>query len=145
MSEKVVQVSVFLENRPGTLAEVTDALSEGGIDLRFLTVAETGEFGILRLIVTDPDSTVSTLSKAGYTSVETEVVAVEIEDEPGTLNRLARTTGEAGINIEYLYVFVVNPHKSAVAIVRSDDPERLGSILTERGFKILTPPDLYSL
>lgn len=145
MTDKVVQVSVFLENRPGTLAEITDVLREGGIDLRFLTVAETGEFGILRLIVADPDSAVSTLSEAGYTSVETEVVAVEIEDEPGTLNRLARATGEAGINIEYLYVFVVKPHKSAVAIVRSDDAEKLGAILTSGGFKVLTQAELYSL
>ena len=145
MTDKVVQVSVFLENRPGTLAEVTDVLSGGGIDLRFLTVAETGEFGILRLIVSDPDSAVGHLSKAGYTSVETEVVAVEIGDEPGTLNRLAKLTGEAGINIEYLYVFVVKPHSSAVAIVRSDDPDKLASILESRGFKVLTPPELNSL
>jgi hypothetical protein len=145
VTDKVVQVSVFLENKPGTLAEITDVLNRGGIDLRFLTVAETGEFGILRLIVADPDSTVSTLSRAGYTSVETEVVAVEIKDEPGTLNRLARTTGDAGINIEYLYVFVVKPHKSAVAIVRSDDPKNLGTILSSNGFHVLSPSELYSL
>ena len=145
MTDKVVQVSVFLENKPGTLAEVTDVLSSGGIDLRFLTVAETGEFGILRLIVPDPDSAVNTLSKAGYTSVETEVVAVEIADEPGTLNKLARVTGDAGINIEYLYVFVVKPHKSAVAIVRSDNSEKLDDILTSGGFKVLTSTELYSL
>jgi hypothetical protein len=145
LTGKVVQVSVFLENKPGTLADITDVLSDGGIDLRFLTVAETGEFGILRLIVADPDSTINTLSKAGYTSVETEVVAVQIEDEPGTLNRLARTTGDAGLNIEYFYVFVVKPHKSAVAIVRSDDTEKLGNVLTAEGFKVLTPTELYSL
>jgi hypothetical protein len=145
MSDKVVQVSVFLENRPGALARVTDVLCEAGIDLRVLTVAETREFGILRIIVSDPDSAVAALSKAGYTSEETEVVAVELGDKPGGLYQLAAVTGEAEINIDYLYAFVVETHRKAVAIVRTEDAETLRSAVTAKGMKVLSPAQLYSL
>ncbi len=145
MSQTVVQVSVFLENRPGALADVTDVLRESGIDLRVLTVAETGEFGILRIIVSNPEAAVRALSKAGYTSEQTDVVAVEIGDRPGGLYELARVTGEASINIDYLYAFVVKTHRTAVAIIRTEDPEGLSAAITAKGMRILSASELYAL
>ncbi len=145
MSDKVVQVSVFLENKPGALARVAEVLRDAGIDLRVLTVAETGEFGILRVIVSDPDAAVGALESAGYTSEETEVVAVEIGDRPGGLAELAEITGGAGINIDYLYAFVAKTHQTAVAIIRSDDPDAVRSAVSSGGMKVLSAEELYSL
>ena len=145
MPKKVAQVSVFLENKPGALAKVTEVLGLAGIDLRVLTVAETGEFGVLRVIVSDPDAAASALSKAGFTSEETEVVAVEIGDHPGGLAKLAKITSEAGINIDYLYAFVARPHKTAVAIIRTEDPGAVRSVISSGGMKVLSPEELYSL
>ena len=145
MSENVVQVSVFLENKPGALARVAQVLKNAGIDLRVLTVAETGEFGILRVIVSDPDAAVGALEGAGYTFSQTEVVAVEIGDKPGGLAELAEITGGAGINIDYLYAFVMKTHQTAVAIIRADNPDAVRSAVSSRGMKVLSAGELYSL
>lgn len=145
MSENVAQISDFLKNEPGSLGRVTDTLKKAGIDLRALTVCESEGFGILRMIVSDPESTIRVLNEAGYTSKQTEVLAVEIGDRPGGLNALATITGDAGINIDYLYVFVTKTHRNAVAIIRTDKNNEARSLLTSKGMHLIEPEKLYSI
>ena len=101
----VQQISVFLENRPGGLAEFTKVLSENNIDMRAMCIAETPDFGILRIIVDDVYNTMCTMKEAGYICSVTKVLAVEIPDKPGSLLRTLTVLGESNINLEYSYAF----------------------------------------
>jgi hypothetical protein len=103
---KVEQISIFLENKAGRLAEVTRILGEGGINIRALSLADTSDFGILRLIVNDHEKAKKILKEHGFTVGRTEVVAVEVEDRPGGLSSILQILYEAGINVEYMYAFV---------------------------------------
>ena len=100
------QISVFLENKPGQLAEFTRLLEENRIDMRALSIAETQDFGILRLIVDDPYKTVNVAKDAGYVCAITPVLAVEISDKPGSLVKMLTALGESGINVEYTYASI---------------------------------------
>ena len=142
---KVEQISVFLENKSGRLSEVTRILGAGGINLRALTLADTTDFGILRLIVNDNRRAVELLKGGGFTVGTTEVVAVEIPDRPSGLADILDVLGGAGINVEYMYAFVEPCAGKAVVIFRFDDAERAITTLQKAGVTILPGEKVYAL
>ena len=127
----IQQISVFLENRPGTLNEMTRALAEGGVNLRAISLAETKDFGIARLIADDTKKAQAVLREADFVSSLTPVLAYAIPDERGGLNRLLLAFTDAGINVEYMYSCLTE--KSAYMIFRVADADRAEAALRERG------------
>lgn len=129
---KVKQISVFLENKSGRLAQVTRALGDNQINIRALSIADTTDFGILRLIVDKPEEANSILWAEGFMVSETAVIAVEVPDRPGGLADILATLGQAGINIEYLYAFIGQSSDKAQVIFRVDDSDKAISVLQEK-------------
>ncbi len=128
----IKQISVFVENKPGRLAAVTEKLYEKKINIRAFTIAEAGDFGIIRMVVDKTDEAYRALKEAGFTVGLTEVIAVEVEDEPGSLYKIAKALGEEGINIEYVYAFTSEQHK-ALIIFRVSDVDRAKKVLEGLG------------
>lgn len=142
----VKQISVFLENRPGCLHEMTKALAEAGIDLRGLSLAETSDFGIVRLIVDDVTGTASTLRDAGFVASMTDVLAVEVPNVPGGLNRVLEVLDGAGVNVEYMYAILGNKKSdTAYMIFRVNDNEEASNALKASGVKIMDSEELSAL
>ncbi len=141
----VKQISVFLENKRGRLAEVTEILNERSINIRALALADTADFGVLRIIVSDPEACLRALRDRGFIAQATEVIAVEIPDRPGGLNSILRMLDAAAINIEYMYAFVERMRANAVVIFKIDDPARAVLALTKEGVPILSEEALRSL
>ena len=133
----VHQISVFLENKSGRLAEVTMLLGKGGVNLRAITIADTADFGILRLIVDNQDKALKLLRDAGFTAKVTEVYAIEIEDKPGGLARVMQTFEENNLNIEYLYATLEKNKDHAIVIFRVEDLEKAGKIIEENNLQTL--------
>jgi hypothetical protein len=142
---KVEQISIFIENKSGRLAEVTRILGEEGINIRALSLADTSDFGILRLIVNDREKAKSVLKEKGFTVSKTEVVAVEVPDHPGGLYRILQTLDSGAINVEYMYAFVERCGENAVIIFRFDETERAITALQQQGFNILDGERLYNM
>lgn len=136
------QLSLFVENRPGRLVEPCRALAEAGIDIRTLTLADTQQFGILRLIVSDWERARMLLEQAGYVVNVAEVVAVEVDDRPGGLAGLLDTLAPAGINIEYMYAFTFGRGGRAILIFRFDRPADAVEHLLAAGVNVLRGVDL---
>ncbi|MCL2461320.1 MAG: ACT domain-containing protein [Defluviitaleaceae bacterium] len=115
----IKQLSVFIENKPGRLAEVTSFISDAGINIHALSVADTTDFGILRMIVDDPDKARSVMKSAGLTVKPTDVLAAGLEDKPGSLSEVLRELGKCGVSIEYMYAFTSRSSKHhAMVIIR---------------------------
>jgi len=142
---KVEQISVFLENKPGALAEVTRILGDSGVNIRALSLADTKDFGILRLIVNDNEKAMEILGRKGLTVRKTEVVAVEVPDRPGGLAEILRILFEADINVEYLYAFVQQSGENAIIIFRFDETDRAIEALSKKQVKILEGKKVYAL
>jgi hypothetical protein len=142
---KVEQISIFLENKSGRLADVTRILGEGGINIRALTLADTSDFGILRLIVNDSTRALEILKEAGFTVGRTEVIAIEVPDRPGGLADILGLIGEKGVNVEYMYAFVEKSGDNAVVIFRFDDLEQAVEMLQKEGVTILPREKVCSL
>ena len=121
---EIKQISVFFENKPGRLGEVTKVLADAGINLRAISIADTADFGILRLIVNDNEKAAEALNKAGFTTRVTNVAAVEIEDKPGSLARVMDIFKTANVNIEYLYASLEGKQGKAVVIFKLEDHEK---------------------
>ena len=134
----IKQISIFLENKKGKLAEVTKLITEQGINIRAVSLAETTEFGILRLIVNDPDKCIKTLKANNFISQETDVIAVEIEDKPGGLNKILALFDSADINIEYMYAFIEKKKDNAIVIFRIDDSVKAIDALKANGISVAT-------
>jgi len=132
----IKQVSVFLENTTGRICEVTQILAEKGVNLRAINIADTATFGILRLIVDKTDIAHNALVAAGFTTRVTDVIAVEIDDKPGSLDLLMRIFQQAEINIEYLYASLQGCSGKAVVIFRLEDMEKGQEILETNGIKM---------
>jgi len=145
--DMVQQVSVFLENKSGRLAEVTDAIGAAGINIGALSVAETSDFGILRFICDKPEKAVQVLRQAGFSVGETEVIAIQIPHRPGGLAEALAVIKPLEINIEYLYAFANNPGQDAVVVMRVENArsQQAAEALTQAGFKLLTPEEAYQL
>jgi hypothetical protein len=133
----VDQISIFLENKSGRLAEVTDILARNGINIRALSLADTADFGIFRLIVNDPQKTQAVLKENGFTVAKNEVVAVVLPDRPGGLAGILKTLQGKGINVEYMYAFVQKSEGNAVLIFRFDEIERAIDTLRNAGVKVM--------
>lgn len=142
---KVEQISIFLENKSGRLAEVTGVLAEEGINLRALSLADTADFGILRLIVNDTEKAKAVLKERGFTVGRTEVLAVEVPDRPGGMAGVLSALGEKDINVEYMYAFVQKSTEHAVIIFRFDDLDGAITALKEKGVRILTGQEVSAL
>ncbi len=128
---RIKQISVFLENKKGRLAEITKLIAEAGIDIRALSIADTAEFGILRLIVDKPEKAVEAISEGGFTVKSTDVLAVEIPDKPGSLARVMEIFEETGVNIEYLYASLEKDCSTAVVVFKVEDIEHGMKIAVE--------------
>ncbi len=142
---KVEQISVFLENKAGRLAEVTHVLGREGINIRALSLADTTDFGILRLIVNDREKAKKALKEAGFTVGITQVIAVEVEDKPGGLAKILKLLADEGINVEYMYAFVERSSGNAVLIFKFEDLDRAIEILKGHGVKVIPGERVYSL
>ena len=140
---KVEQISVFLENKPGTLEHATRVLKEANINIRTLSVAETADFGILRLIVNDVEKANNALKENGFRVSKTPVVAVEVPDKPGGLHSIMEVVSKEGINVEYLYAFVEKSGQNAVIIFRFDNPEKAIEVLLINKFTVIPGNKLY--
>jgi len=132
----IKQISVFLENTTGRLSEVTKTLANANINLRAISIADTADFGILRLIADKTDEAVDSLNKAGFTTRQTDVVAVEIDDVPGSLAKLMELFQQSQVNIEYLYASLEGQADKAVVIFKLKDHEKGQKILSDNGFKM---------
>ena len=132
MGKTIKQISVFVENKPGRLASVTEVLYKRGINLRAFTIAEAGDFGIIRMVVDKTEEAYKALKDAGFTVTLTDVLGVEVKDEPGGLYRIAKALGDEGINIEYVYAFTFGGDK-ALIILRVDDTNKAIEVLEREG------------
>ncbi|PKM83389.1 MAG: amino acid-binding protein [Firmicutes bacterium HGW-Firmicutes-14] len=142
---KVQQISVFLENKSGRLADLTDVLGGAGINIRALSIADTSDFGILRLIVNRPDEAVQVLKDAGFTVSKTDVIAVEVEDKPGGLANVLKILESSGINIEYLYAFLEKSSNDALVVFRVEQLDEAVKLLTGNGVNVLKGAEVYKL
>ncbi|MHB8708434.1 MAG: ACT domain-containing protein [Desulfuromonadales bacterium] len=142
---QVEQISIFIENKSGRLAEVTRVLGSKGINIRALSLADTSDFGILRLIVDQTDQAKSALKECGFTVSKTEVVAVEVPDQPGGLSGILDVLDKSSVNVEYMYAFVERCGGNAVIIFRFDDPAAAIQVLTDNGIAILDGERLYRI
>lgn len=141
----VRQISVFLENKSGRLLEVTRGLGEAGVNIRALCVADTSEFGVVRLIVDDPQKAHDALKEKGFIVKETVVLAVEVADDPGGLADVLRPVVGQEMNIEYLYCFLQKSGDKAIVIIRVEEAEQAVGALKAAGYRVISGEDLYSM
>ena len=135
------QLTVFVENKQGKLVEITRLLAEAGIDMRALSIADTKDFGILRLIVSDTDKALLELAEHGVMVKITEVAAVELPHRPGSLNGALTALNEAGINVEYLYAFLSSKGQGAYVVLRVADNAAAEEVLSQAGYRTLSDSD----
>jgi hypothetical protein len=142
---KVRQISIFLENRSGRLASVLKEVGRAGVNIRALSLADTSDFGILRLIVDNVDKCVKTLRDSGHTVSLTEVLAVEVPDHPGGLAGILDVLSEAGLNVEYMYAFVSRATEKAVVVFRFERVDEAIAALKKSKVSVLAAEKVYSL
>lgn len=142
---RVEQISVFLENKAGRLSEVTRILTENRVNIRALSLADTSDFGILRLIVNDNNKAKEALRQHGFTVGKTDVVAVEVDDRPGGLHKILEILHKANVNVEYMYAFVQQSGNNAVIIFRFDNLDEAVKVLIREGVKVIEGNELYSM
>ena len=138
----VKQLSVFAQNKPGRLSALTGILAQNGVNIRAVSVADTSDFGILRLIVNDTEKAKDALTANGILVKVTEVVGIEIPDKPGELSRALSVLDAEGINVEYLYAFISASGKGAYVAIRVEDNVAAESALTSAGFRTVTEKDV---
>ena len=138
----IKQLSVFVENKHGRLEAIIDALGKNGVNIRALSIADTTDFGILRVIVDDYQKAKSALDEIGVISKVTEVVAVYIDDRTGGLHSILKVISDAGIGIEYMYAFLGRTEGKALMVVKADDEEILAEVLTDNGVKLATEEEI---
>ena len=141
----IKQLSIFVENREGTLVTVTDAIAKAGVDIRAMSVADTNDFGIFRLIVTDIDKAKQALDDANCFVSITEVVGVALEDKPGALAKVVKILADHNINIEYMYAFITVSKQFAYVVLRVENNAETEKILTENGIALVTEADMEKL
>ena len=141
----IKQISVFVENKKGRLAKITNVLGDAGIDLIALSIADTTNFGIMRCIVTDPEKAKTVLKQNGFTASTTDVIVAEVTDKPGGLAKVLEVLDEAGISVEYLYSFVRTPNENALILFRVEDIETAMSALKKAEVKLLDAKDIFEI
>ncbi len=141
----VKQISVFLENKSGRLLELTRCLGESGVNIRAMCVADTSEFGVVRLIVNDPDLALKALHECEFTVKEAIVIAVEVDDTPGGLTTVMKPLVDQDMNIEYLYCFLEKAADKAIVIIRVEEAEQAIGALKVAGLRVVPADELYSM
>ena len=141
----IKQLTVFIQNKKGTVVSVTDILSKNNINIRALSIAETKDFGILRLIVNDETAAEKVLAENGYLIKVIDVVGVKIGDAPGKLTAALDVLDKAEINVEYLYAFMARTEKHAYVVFRVEDNDVAEKVLTEAGIRMITEADINKL
>jgi hypothetical protein len=134
---KVKQISVFLENKEGRLSEVTSILAGGNINLRAVSIADTADFGILRIIAEKPDAALKLLKDAGFTARETDVIGIKMEDRPGTLAAVLGILEKNSVNIEYMYSTIMESAGKVVVIIRVENTDHCISIIEKEGMETI--------
>ena len=140
----IKQISVFLENKSGRLVRIAQVLGEANINIRGLSIADTSDFGILRMIVDQPDKAIAELKDKGIMATVTEVIAIEIKDDPGGLAEVLGFMNSAGINIEYLYSFIEKPTNNALIMMRVERIDDALEVLKQNNVTIVTGERIYS-
>ena len=141
----IKQLTVFIQNKKGTVVSVTNILSKNNVNLRALSIAETQDFGILRMIVNDEKAAEAVLSENGYLIKTIDVIGVKIGDEPGKLTAALDVLDKADINVEYLYAFMARTEKHAYVVLRVEDNAEAEKALAEAGFKLISEADINKL
>jgi hypothetical protein len=136
----VRQLSVFIENKAGRVSEVTDLLGAGGINIRGFSVADTADYGILRLVVDDPEAAAAVLREKSFTVHENDVVCVMLEDRPGGLANALKVVSDAGVNIEYIYSLV-----STYVVLNVTDPDRAMELLADQPVHLVDQEEIAAL
>ncbi len=140
---KIHQIAIFMENKPGHLRTICRTLADAGISINTLSLADTQQYGILRLLTSDWEKAKEVLSAAGFVVNVTEVLAVEVDDKPGGLLRVLDIIGEYGINIEYMYAFTFHHGENAIMVFRFDNPDKAITSLQSEGIKVLPAIDIF--
>ena len=141
----IKQISVFLENKPGSLKAMTDVLAKHQIDMRALSLAETSDFGIARIIVDDVYNTMTVLKDAGYVCQITKVLTIEMQDEPGALSKILDLLGKEGINLEYTYAFLTRKKDTAYLVLKVADLEKAEKVLRAASIKLVGQESLQGI
>ncbi len=141
----IKQISIFVENKPGRLAAITRFLGDNNIDIRALSIADTKDFGILRLIVSDPDKTVELLKKENYTVSITYVISVAINDTPGSLADVIEILYKDDISVEYMYAFITRTKDKAYVILRVEDNDKAIKTLQAAGVELAQSDEIYNI
>jgi len=141
----IKQISIFLENKAGRLFSIAEVLGKEGINIRALSMAETADFGIIRLIVDNPEKAAEILKANGFTVKITSVVAIEVSDRPGGLAEVLKGMEEAGVNVEYMYAFVEKTKNNAIVVFRFENIEKAVELLMAKGIKMLKEKEVLSL
>ena len=139
----VQQISIFLENKPGKLAQATRILADNHINLRALSIADTQDFGILRLITAEPTRTLNVLKAADFTTTVTDVLAVAIPDEPGSLAHILELLAEAEVSVEYTYAYTSNKAGTAYMIFRVDDNKKAATVLSAADITVVYQNEIF--
>ncbi len=142
---QVRQIAIFLENRSGRLADITSTLAQNQINIRALSLADTADFGILRMVVSDTDKAARTLKDDGFTVGITEVTAVEVPDKPGSLDSILQVVNRAKLNVEYMYAFTRQSGESGLLLFRFDDPAAATTAFLAAGFKLLSDEEVHRI
>lgn len=139
----IKQISIFIPNKKGSLSQLTDILIAHNIDIRAIAVFDTTEFGILRIVVDDPDRAVEVLKAEGIVAKVSKVIAVEPEDKPGSLNEIFNILKDNEINIEYIYSFVMRKNEMPYIVLKVDQQEKAAEILTANGINVVNKEEVY--
>lgn len=140
----VKQISIFIENKKGSLAEVTDFIAKSNINLRALSIADTQDFGILRIITDNPDGAREILKNEGYTVTATSVLAVALDDAPGSMAAILNVLTNADVSVEYTYAFMANVSGKAYMIFRVDNNDKASKALVESGISVINQEDIFN-
>ena len=136
------QISVFVENQPGSMMNVTSVLSEEHVNIRAISTFDTPEFGIMRLVVDDPVRAKESLTRKGFVTRISEVIGAELKDEKGNLNQMLKILADGQINVNYIYSFVIRDGSAPVMVFSTDDMDRAGKILLQEGVRLVSDEEL---
>ncbi|MBR0600357.1 ACT domain-containing protein [Sinanaerobacter chloroacetimidivorans] len=139
----IKQISIFIPNKKGSLSQLTDILIAHNIDIRAIAVFDTSEFGILRIVVNNPDKALEVLKEEGFVAKVSKVLAVEPDDEPGSLNRIFTVLKDNEINIEYIYSFVMRKREMPYIVLKVDEQEKAADILAKNGINVVNKEEVY--
>jgi len=142
---KITQLSVFLENKKGRLYDLTSVLGEAGINIKAMIIAESENFGVLRMVVDEPDKAVEVLKRHNILASVTQIVAVEVHDRPGGLAEILKILDDHDLNVEYMYAFVEKSVDKAIVVFRFDDPDKAIAALTSGGVRVLGKKEIQGL